>query len=471
VTSSNNEALGLAWHCDEERLGHSLTQRHSDAVTGICGQGRAVSLVLGVAGSGKTTALGAVADAYEACGFRVIGTATAGQAARTLGREAGLAESRTLASLRWRLTRGDLVLDRRTVVVVDEAGMTADPDLLAVLAAGAVAGSKVVLVGDDRQLSAVGPGGALGALLDRHDSLVHRLDENVRQVDPAERSALDQLRSGEVTRAVEWYAANGRIRTAPDRDDAIRSAVDAWAVDVAAGRDALLVAWRRDSVQRLNEAARRAWSELGRLAGPELEVPGGRRYAAGDLIVTLAPASDSSLVTSQRGMVTAVDPKARVLTVRMDDRAVHVLRGEDLGADRLAHSYALTVHRSQGATVDTCHRLADGGGRELAYVAMSRARTRSVVHTVADNLGQAVADLVRDWGHDRRPCWAIDTGTPKTRPEMAIQAQVVRQVGESIEVARSRHRSDLRIGRPAPAPEPMIGGDSYLNTRSRGRGL
>ena len=61
---------------------------------------------LGVAGAGKTTALRCVADAYRAAGYQVIGTATSGQAARTLGREAGLHQSRTLASLCCRLDSG-----------------------------------------------------------------------------------------------------------------------------------------------------------------------------------------------------------------------------------------------------------------------------------------------------------------------------------------------------------------------------
>lgn len=48
----------------------------------------------------------------------------------------------------------------------------------------------VVLVGDHRQLGAVGPGGTLEALVARHPDAVHTLDENVRQRDPAERAAL-----------------------------------------------------------------------------------------------------------------------------------------------------------------------------------------------------------------------------------------------------------------------------------------
>ena len=87
----------------EAVLGRPLTSGQTKAVRGICGEGRRVSLVLGVAGAGKTTAIRCAAEAYTAAGYQVIGTATSGQAARTLGREADLAESRTIASLLWRL--------------------------------------------------------------------------------------------------------------------------------------------------------------------------------------------------------------------------------------------------------------------------------------------------------------------------------------------------------------------------------
>ena len=44
---------------------------------------------------------------------------------------------------------------------------------------------------------------------------------------------------------------------------------------------------------------------------------------------------------------------------------LHIGRG-DIGADKLAHAYSVTAHRSQGQTVDVTHALEDGGGRELA---------------------------------------------------------------------------------------------------------
>ena len=264
------------------RVGRPLTAGQEAAVRGICSDGRRVSLVLGVAGSGKTTAIRCVAEAYTAAGYQVIGTATSGQAARTLGREAGIAGSRTLASLLWRLDHHSLNLTAGHVVVLDEAGMTDDPAMLRLLTAADIAGAKVVLVGDHRQLDAVGPGGALRAVLNRHHGQVHVLYENVRQDDPGERQALAELRAGDVAKAVAWYAEHDRIRIAPDRDEALRAMVDAWAADACAGKDAAMYAWRRTNVDELNRRARDRWAIAGRLHGPDLAADG-RRYAAGDL--------------------------------------------------------------------------------------------------------------------------------------------------------------------------------------------
>src|SRR5205807_4693591 len=104
------------------------------------------------------------------------------------------------------------------------------------------------------------------------------------------------------------------------------------------------------------------------------------------------------------------------LIVRMDDGRFERLEGDELAKDRLAHGYAVTVHRAQGSTVDSAHRYEDGGGRELAYVSMSRGRHSNTVHVVADDLDQAAEDLTRDWAVDHRARWAIDSGTPATEP-------------------------------------------------------
>ena len=241
---------------------------------------------------------------------------------------------------------------------------------------------------------------------------MHYLRQNRRQRDPDERKALESLRDGDIDEAVSWYVGQGRVHAVPNRDEALQGAADAWAADVAAGHDTRLYAWRRAHVAELNWRAR-AWTEASRLlSGPELACPGGAGYRAGDRVVTLAPPTGAGLVTSERATVESVDLATGSLLLRTDDGLQVRLSGEEAAADRLALGYATTVHRAHGSTTSRAHLFADGGGRELAYVAMSRARETTHTWAVADDMGQAADDLRRDWSVRTTPTWAIDTGLP-----------------------------------------------------------
>ena len=445
----------------EDLLGHPLTAGQDAAVQAVATSGRGIDIVVGVAGAGKTTTLAAVRDAFSSAHipapepaapagpepfipvglrrslaeaasqrpqrpqrpqppYELLGTAVSGQAARTLGSEAGIDPSRTAASILWRLDHGQLQLSDRSVLVLDEAGMADDATTLRLLSAAERARAKVVIVGDDRQLPAIGAGGAMGAVLARHPEAVHVLDENVRQVDPGERQALAQLRAGDVGAAVDWYVANDRIVVRPDITEAREALVARWAADLAAdpGADVAMFAWRRANVAELNRLGREAWAEMGHLSGPELVVGSGEgasAYAAGDRIVTLAPGAGGRLVTSERGSVVSVDAAARTLVAAMDDGRLQDFGPDDVAGDRLAHGYAVTVHRSQGLTVDRTHGLEDGGGRELTYVRMSRAREHTTLYAVADDMEMAAEDLRRSWSRETRQRWAIDRAPGELR--------------------------------------------------------
>jgi hypothetical protein len=401
----------------ERAISQALTAGQRDVVDALCGSGRAATVVVGVAGSGKTTALDAATTALEEAGYRVLGTSTSGQAARTLATEADI-DASTFASLLWRLDHGSVTLDGRTIVLVDEAGMADDGDLARLTLAVERAGAGLVLVGDHRQLTAVGPGGALAAVLDRRRDLVVTLTDNVRQRNPAERHALAQLRDGDVSAAVAWYATDRRIGTERRRVDALVAMADAWAANLAAGHNAALLAWRRADVADLNRLARDHWARLGRLHGPDITMTGGRAYAVGDRVVALAPNPTAGIVTSEQLTITALT--AARIDARTDDGRMVTMTGTAMDVRHLDYAYGLTAHRAQGATYERTHYLAAGGGRELAYVALSRARDRTNVYTVADDLAQAVDDLQADWGVERHQRWITHSGATIGRhPEPA----------------------------------------------------
>jgi hypothetical protein len=193
------------------------------------------------------------------------------------------------------------------------------------------------------------------------------------------------------------------------------SAYSRFPADSVQGRESVLLAWQRANVDELNRHARLAWGQLDRVSGPEIETPGGRRYAAGDHIVTLTPGPKGAWVTSERATVTSVNVLGGSLRAVTAEGRTLGLDRDATGGDRLGHGYAITAHRSQGATVDTAYVLEDGGGRELAYVAMSRARHASDVYAAAPD-AEAVDRLGWAWGAERRETWATDRGRPTQPP-------------------------------------------------------
>src|SRR3546814_3838079 len=105
----------------------------------------------------------------------------------------------------------------------------------------------------------------------------------------------------------------------------------------------------------------------------------------------------------------------------------------------------------QGATVDRAHVFADGGGRELTYVAMSRARARSHVYVAADDLDQAVDDLRAEWSADRRQRWVLDVDEvaiddATRRPSLAQRTEML---------LRSSRLRAARAAGEAVAPEAV----------------
>src|SRR6266540_1240292 len=176
-----------------------------------------VVCVVGRAGAGKTTALHALAQAFEAAAIPVLAAAPSGAAAEKLGDETGL-RSTTLHRLLLDAERYN-GLPRGCVLVVDEAGMAETRVLARVLSLVEKAEGKAILVGDPQQLPAVGAGGLFAAIVEREGAL--ELSDNRRQRDRLEREGLEAVRRG---LGREYLAFAGREFRAGDRIVCLRNA-------------------------------------------------------------------------------------------------------------------------------------------------------------------------------------------------------------------------------------------------------
>jgi hypothetical protein len=149
---------------------------------------------------------------------------------------------------------------------------------------------------------------------------------------------------------------------------------DWWAHRVA-GDTTAMVAYRRNDVDDLNGRARAYLTRTGQVSGPELVIDE-RPYQAGDQIVCLRNNRRLGICNGTRATIADVDPDRGTLTITIadDDRRI-VLPEEYLKEGHIAHGYATTIHKTQGATVD--HGLVLGTDelfRERGYVALSRGR-------------------------------------------------------------------------------------------------
>lgn len=127
-------------------------------VRALASSGHGVEIVRAAAGTGKTSALEAARTAGEAEGLRVYGCALSARAATELQEQTGI-DATTIARLRLDLDRG-YGLPSGGVLVVDEAGIVGSRQLAELAEQAAAHSTKLVLMGDDRQLPELEAGGA-----------------------------------------------------------------------------------------------------------------------------------------------------------------------------------------------------------------------------------------------------------------------------------------------------------------------
>jgi conjugative relaxase-like TrwC/TraI family protein len=360
-----------------------LTAEQAEAARVLATSTRNLEVLVGVAGSGKTSSIAAVAEALDYAGYTLVGAAPSAVAAQQLEHATGI-PSTTLHRLVDPASRRSLT--RRTCVIVDEAGMADTRTLLRLLQSAEKAAARVVLVGDPNQLSAVGPGGALSAIIGDHGATY--LDETHRQRDPAEREALGQLRHGDARSYLVHAARTARLHLSDTREEAVARVVRSWWEHGRANpAENLMIALRRSEVDALNQAARARMQRAGRL-GDEIETATGLPLAIGDRVVLRRNDHARGIANGTRGAIVLIEPD-RGITVQSDHGAMITVPRDYLDAGHIQHGYAITGHQAQGTTVERAYVLAPEAGRmkEWAYVALSRARSETHISLSMDEVG------------------------------------------------------------------------------------
>lgn len=381
----------------QRELGGLMSAEQRAAVQTITGPG-AVSVLVGQSGTGKGVVIRAAAGAWQREGYEVIGTAVAGATAERLGADAKLGRSLTTDALLARVDSGGLRVDAHTVVVMDEAGMADTARLAKLSELTARSQSKLVLVGDQAQLSPIGAGGMFAELQERVPTA--ELTEVRRANHEWEREAWKQVRAGEAPRALVSYQSHGRLHIYDTREQAAQRMVGDW--DRARrehpdGRTVMLTDASNVELERINALAQERRAQAGELGAQTVDLPD-RPYglAAGDQVIFTAqhcPPGQPRVENGTPGIVSVASAHDWLSIQTQGARSREVeLSGEELAG--LSLSYAQHVYKAQGRTVDRSFVLAGAWqtDRERAYVALSRAQERTDIYVSREDLGEQGMD-------------------------------------------------------------------------------
>ena len=386
----------------------TITQEQIDALRHVCEAPGAVKVVEGMAGTGKSYMLGAARESWEAAGFEVIGTALQGKAKSILQASAGIT-SHTCHSLLWQLDHGACELTSKSIVVIDEAGMVGSRQTARLLDYIHKAGAKAVLVGDRAQLPPIDAGGAFRLLSERLGPAW--LKNIIRQKNEADRQIVRQFAAGNAGEALAAMRERGLLVLSETRAQAMQQMFRDWAQarDPSKPGEALMVAATRAEVAQLNAMARQGLKAESHLAGG-LQVPtadGMKEFAPGDRIIFRQNNEALGVSNGEFGTVQNIkfDRTGQVEITALHDNGQQIkfTVGEGKGQyNSFAHGYAMTVHKSQGETVDRVFVLPSESmsSQEWSYVSMSRNRFEARLYATHDSIETLTKTMSRAQGKD-----------------------------------------------------------------------
>lgn len=399
-----------------------------------------LKLIEGRAGTGKSYTLAAIRDAYERDGKRVIGLAPTNAVVQDLAAD-GFKEARTVHAALFAIKNGRTELDKRTVLIVDEAAMLDTKVTGELLLAARKAGAKVILAGDDRQLASIERGGLFAELRQRHGSA--EIIEVTRQRVDWQRQASRDLAEGRFAEAVGAFDKAGAITWTQSQDEARSALVSAWKRDGAAdpAKTRFVFAYTNKDVDALNAELRQVRRERGELTGRDVALETKHGYAAfaiGDRVQFTDTDKKLRIYNGNVGTITRLDPSTGTITATLDAAGCEGREVTWTAADfeGFRHGYAGTIYKGQGKTLDRTYLYHTEHWRSAAsYVALTRQRESAevfVARETARDVGQLARQMARGEVRSASIAWATRSELGAEQNRAAEREEQTRRLRDAL---------------------------------------
>ncbi|MGO8932371.1 MAG: MobF family relaxase, partial [Terracidiphilus sp.] len=323
-----------------------LSTSQRTAVGEILSSRDQVTALEGAAGTGKTTSLAAIREAAEHEGYEVRGLAPTSRAAHKL-EESGIESS----TLQRHLARGVEQGGEKHLYVLDESSLASTKQMNEFLHRLSEH-DRVLLVGDVRQHEAVEAGRPYQQLQEAGMQTA-RLDEIVRQKDPALKEAVEQLARGDVRAAIENLDGQGRVHEIVGREERLTEIAREYAREP---QGTLVISPDNESRRELNGLIHREMQERGdvsqdehkiRVLDSRQEMTGADRqwagqYEAGDVVRYTRGSKVLGIEPGEYARVEQVDAKENRVTIEREN-------GEHQSYDPRRLSGVAVYHESERA--------------------------------------------------------------------------------------------------------------------------
>ena len=300
-----------------------LSQSQRVAVEQILASRDQVMALEGIAGAGKTTSLAVVREAAEREGYKVEGFAPTSRAAQKLA-EAGIESS----TLQRHLAQGnDQAGVQKHLYVLDESSLASTKQMNEFLHR-LKDSDRVLLVGDTRQHQAVEAGTPYEQLQEAGIQTA-RLDEIIRQKDPALKEVVEHLSRGEVKEAIEKLDTQGRVHEIVDPNERLKAISHEYAKQP---EGTLVVSPDNQSRMEINRMIHTEMQKAGQVDHRERnvrvlvarqEITGADRqwaeqYEPGNIVRYTKGSKTHGIEAGEYSRVESVNAKENLLTVRRE---------------------------------------------------------------------------------------------------------------------------------------------------------
>ena len=401
----------------EERSDIILSEKQKEAVKAI--NDNNVTIITGGPGTGKTTIIKSIIEIYKQKKYKIVLCAPTGRAAKRMSETTG-EEASTLHRLLEIGKVDEESLFKKDneyqgapidgdIIIVDEVSMV-DMFIMSYLLDCIYQGTKLILVGDSDQLPSVGPGSVLKDLIASEKIATVHLDKIFRQAakskiivnahrvnngkgfiskeDPELEEDANQdfffIKENNQEKILKEVLSlcNGRLKNFGEYDFFENIQVLTPTKKGLLGTKELNKALQEElNPHREDEAEKNSMGAIFRIGDRVMQIKNNYDMYW-EKLSDSGVESGNGIFNGETGIITNINEKGKILSVKFDDEKVCKYEFNDL--EQIEHSYCMTIHKAQGSEFDVVIMIVPQAApmlltRNLLYTGLTRAKKLLIV--------------------------------------------------------------------------------------------